>query len=125
MNKTNSFFISFLVGGAIGSVVALLYAPKSGKHLRNDISRKTNEIIEEGRKKTAKTWNGAKEKVESTIENANDYLNEGMEKVARKSEKVKNAIKSGVNAYNDERKAGDNQSRTLKEDYENSNNQIT
>ncbi len=125
MNKTKSFFFSFLVGGAIGSVIALLYAPKSGKNLRNDISRKTNEIIEEGRKKTTKTWNGAKEKVESTIENANDYLNEGMEKVARKSEKVKNAVKSGMNAYSDERKSGDNQSSTHKEDYDNSNNQIT
>ena len=125
MNKTKSFFFSFLVGGAIGSIIALLYAPKSGKHLRNDIVKKTNEMIEEGRKKTSKTWNGAKEKVESTIENANDYLNEGMEKVARKSEKVKNALKSGIKAYSDERNSGNNQSSTLKEDYENSNNQIT
>ena len=86
MNKAKSFFISFLAGGVIGSVIALLYAPKPGKHLRKDIVRKSNELIEEGRKKTSKTWNGAKEKVENTIENANEFLNEGMEKVTRKSE---------------------------------------
>ncbi len=103
---TKGLFIGFLVGGAIGSTIALLYAPKSGKHLRNDISRKTNELLEEGKKKTFDTWNDAKEMAENTFDNANDFLNTGMEKITRKTEKVKDALKSGYNAYSEKRKSG-------------------
>ncbi len=103
ITKTTGLVTSFLLGGAIGGAIALLYAPQSGKHLRNDISRKTNELIDEGKKKTNDSWNDAKEKVESSIESANDFLNSGKEKIVRKVEKVKDAVKAGSNAYNDER----------------------
>jgi gas vesicle protein len=33
-----------LTGGVIGSAIALLYAPKKGKHLRADISQKAGEL---------------------------------------------------------------------------------
>ena len=46
MKKTKWVFISFLFGGAIGSSIALLYAPESGKHLRNDISDENKEFFE-------------------------------------------------------------------------------
>ena len=110
INKTKGILISFVLGGAIGSAIALLYAPKSGKHLRNDISRKTNELIDEGKKISYDTWNGAKEKVESTIDSANELLNTGMEKIGRKKDKVIDALKTGISAYEEERKSGKNQS---------------
>lgn len=101
MNKSKGILFSFLLGGAIGGAIALLYAPMSGKHFRNDISRKTNDFIEEGKKKTYDTWNGAKEKVESSMESANDLLNTGKEKFDRKVEKVKYAFKAGIYSYYD------------------------
>jgi len=94
IKRINGFFMSFLLGGAIGSVIALLYAPKQGRLLRNDISRKTNDLIEEGKKITFDSWNSAKGKAESTIESANDFLNTGKEKIARKTEKIKGALQS-------------------------------
>jgi len=123
IKSTKGFFISFLLGGAIGSVIALLYAPKSGKHLRNDISRKTNELIEEGKKMSFDSLNEVKEKAESTLDSANDFLNTGMEKITRKTKKVKDALNSGVNAYNDERESGKNQSSSFMEDDENTHMQ--
>lgn len=33
-------FLGFLAGGIVGGVLALLYAPKSGKELRQDIRNK-------------------------------------------------------------------------------------
>ena len=36
-NLAKGFLIGFLAGGAVGAVVALLTAPKSGKELRADI----------------------------------------------------------------------------------------
>jgi len=35
--KEGSMLVPFLVGGLIGAIVALLYAPKAGKELRKDI----------------------------------------------------------------------------------------
>ena len=118
MKTINGFFASFLLGGVIGSTLALLYAPKSGKHLRNDISRKTNDLFEEGKKITIDSWNGVKEKTESTIESMNDFLKTGMEKIAGKTEKVKESLKAGVNAYNDEKKTVNSQNSMYKENVE-------
>ena len=123
--KLNGLFISFLVGGAVGSAIALLYAPKSGKQLRSDISRKTSDLIDQGKKLTYDSWSDAKEAAESTFESANDFLNTGMEKIAHKTEKVKDAIRTGFNAYNDKRKSGNNQSSLYMEDVENTHKQRT
>jgi len=125
IKKTKGFFISFLLGGAVGGVLALLYAPKQGKLLRNDISRKTNELIEEGKKKTLDLWNGAEELAESTFDSANDFLNTGMEKIVRKTEKIKGAFKSGFSAYNNESGTGNHESSSFTENAEDPNTQIT
>ena len=103
MRTINGIFISFILGGAIGSAIALLYAPKSGKHLRNDISQKTNALIKEGKKITAETWDSAKEKAESVLDSANDFLSTGADKIMRNTEKVRDSVKAGVSAYNNER----------------------
>lgn len=106
MNKTSGILTSFLLGGAVGGAIALMFAPKSGKHLRGDISRKTNELIEEGKKKSFDSWNGAKEKAENTIDRANDFLNTGVEKIVGKTKKVKDSLESGLKTFNDERNDG-------------------
>lgn len=38
--------IGFLSGAALGSVIALLYAPQKGKHLRAQIRRKSSEVAD-------------------------------------------------------------------------------
>lgn len=50
--------LAFLLGGAIGACLGLLFAPKSGKETRkkvkiffDDIGEKTGELIEEGKEK--------------------------------------------------------------------------
>jgi len=39
--------IGFLTGAAVGSIIALLYAPKSGKELRSDIKNKSQEFMDD------------------------------------------------------------------------------
>jgi gas vesicle protein len=95
IKRTGKIIISFMLGSAFGSAIALLYAPKAGKYLRNDISRKTNELIEDGRKITYDTWNGIQQRAERTIESTGDFINTSMEKISRKTEKVKDALSSG------------------------------
>lgn len=125
MKRINAFFVSFLVGSAVGSTIALLYAPKPGKYLRNDISRKTNEMLEDGKKLTSDTWNGAKKAAESTLENANDFLNTGVEKITNKTEKIKEAFQSGIDTFKDERRSKKIKNNLYDEDVENIHTRIT
>jgi gas vesicle protein len=126
IKQVNSIFLSFLLGGAVGGAIALLYAPKSGEQLRKDIKKTTNDLYEDGRKKTYESWNDAKEKAENIIDSANDVLSSNMEKIVRKSENLREALKSGVNAYNDEIRYGNNHNRsTSKEDMGMTNKQAT
>jgi gas vesicle protein len=113
IKRTTWYLASFLLGGAIGGAIALLYAPESGKHLRRDISRKTNDLIEDGKKMAYDSWNDAKDKAESTIEIAKDYLNTNVDKIVRKTEKAKDALKCGFDAYNNEIKSGNEQDSSL------------
>lgn len=119
IKKANGIFMSFLLGGVIGSTIALLYAPKTGKHLRDDISTKTNKLIKQGKKKTIDTYKDAREIAGETIESANDFINNSLEKIGHNTDKVKEAFKSGFNVFNDERKSSKNQSVTSMDDVKN------
>ncbi|MDD5360731.1 MAG: YtxH domain-containing protein [Ignavibacteria bacterium] len=103
IKRVNEIFLSFLIGGVIGSSLALLYAPVPGKKLRNDIRKKTNEIIKDGKEKANYAWNEAKEKAEKILESANDVISTNVDKIVHNTENIKDAVKSGINAYKDER----------------------
>jgi len=47
MKTGNSFLTGLLTGAAIGGIIALLYAPKSGKETREDIKSKFAELEKE------------------------------------------------------------------------------
>jgi gas vesicle protein len=47
MKSGNSFLTGLLAGAAIGGIVALLYAPKSGKETREQIKKKFEELEKE------------------------------------------------------------------------------
>jgi len=54
-------FVGLLIGGALGALAGILFAPKSGKELRKDIKKKGNEILEDGKELYADTNAKAKE----------------------------------------------------------------
>jgi len=78
-NVAKGFLIGFLAGGAIGAVVALLTAPKSGKELRADIKLRSEEYLDEAEKYLSE----AKDK-------ARELINEGK----KKSERIINDARS-------------------------------
>jgi gas vesicle protein len=47
MKNTGSFITGLLAGAAIGGVIALLYAPKSGKDTREQIKQKLEDLEKE------------------------------------------------------------------------------
>lgn len=91
---TSGFFMGVLVGGAVGAVVALLLAPKSGKELRRDIAEtgedlmdkasnlvgkteeQVDESLNEGRIRAQRIVTSARQQAESILSNAEHVLNE-------------------------------------------------
>ena len=132
-NKTaKGLLLGFVTGGIVGAALALLYAPKSGKELRNDIKIKKDELmddtteylhiakskatdlINEGRRKSEELISDAKKKAGTLIDDANSILNDAKEKatttneatkdkLTTESDKVKDAFKAGLDAYNQEK----------------------
>ena len=43
-----------IIGGLIGAVLGILYAPKSGKETREDIARKTEDLLDKAKEEYEK-----------------------------------------------------------------------
>jgi len=65
MNKDNAigFGIGLLTGAIIGGVIALLYAPKTGKETRQLIKDKAIEVADTAKEKASEVVDTVKEKV--------------------------------------------------------------
>ena len=46
-NSSKGLLLGFLAGGVVGAIAALLYAPKAGRELRNDIRSKSDEYYDD------------------------------------------------------------------------------
>ncbi len=128
MNENNGtskvFFLGLLTGGAIGAMLALLYAPKSGKELRRDIKAKKDELItnagtvideareklsevsSEAKKRSEQVISDVKEKAGSLLQDADKVLSgvkDRANSVVDGGLKVKEAVQAGVDAFKHER----------------------
>ena len=76
--------LAFAVGLGVGAAVALLFAPKAGEELRNDISEGVNDGVNQIRS----TGKELKRKVQRLADTAQDQV-----------DRVQDAIDAGENAY--------------------------
>jgi gas vesicle protein len=120
--KNNDLLKGLFIGGLIGVVLGILYAPKSGKETREDIARKADELLgkakEEYEKAVEKSKTAyetavkhlkgleisAKEKVEEVEGKVSEFTNLGAEAISGNKNRLKKAIDSGVEAYREENK---------------------
>ena len=115
-----------LIGGGIGAVLALLFAPKSGEELRSDIADATRKGIDKSREAAQQIGDRAGEYYEQTRERAGEFYSQASEKAAglysQAAEKVSEvaqtardtatrqtstmaaAIDAGKKAYQDEKR---------------------
>ena len=80
-----------LIGGGIGAVIALLFAPKSGVELRGDIADATRKGIEKGKEAAAQIQDRAGEYYEVTKERAGELYQTAQEKASEIGEKARSA----------------------------------
>jgi gas vesicle protein len=69
----------FLVGAGIGAVLALLFAPKSGEELRNDIADATRKGIDRSREAAQQLGTKAGEYYDATKQKAGEYYDTARE----------------------------------------------
>ncbi len=106
--------IGAILGGAIGAVTALLFAPKSGEELRKDIADKSSEIydktsdymgtmqatvgttvsntVNEGKIKAQSIIDSARAQAENLLANAESALHDAKEKAGSAKGNVKDRI---------------------------------
>jgi len=104
-----------LIGGGIGAILALLFAPKSGQELRSDIADATRKGIDRSREAAQQLGERAGEYYETTRERAAELYSQAAERVgevantaretaSRKTATVAAAIDAGKKAYQEEKR---------------------
>ncbi|CAN5196255.1 hypothetical protein BH20ACI2_BH20ACI2_13380 [soil metagenome] len=88
-----------LVGGGIGAVLALLFAPKSGEELREDIADATRKGIEKSKVAATQIQEKAGEYYEVSREKAGELYQTAAEKAGELSEKAKSVAASTANPF--------------------------
>ncbi len=71
-----------LVGGGIGAILALLFAPKSGTELRGDIADATRKGVEKGKETAALVGERAGEYYEVTRDKAGELVSTAQDKAS-------------------------------------------
>src|SRR5690349_1346102 len=88
-----------LIGGGIGAVIALLFAPKSGTELREDIADATRKGIEKSKETAAQLQERAGEYYEVGRERANELYQTAQERAGEVAEKAKSAAARTANPF--------------------------
>lgn len=113
-NFARGMLIGTLIGGAIGAVTALLFAPKSGVELRADIAKKSNELydnaldiygdvernlnrvvintVNQGKEKAEGIVSTARNEAEKLLKNAESILKDAKSKASSAKEQVEERI---------------------------------
>jgi gas vesicle protein len=110
-----------LVGGGIGAILALLFAPKSGEELRGDIADVTRKGIEKSREAAVQFQEKAGDYYEVSRDKAAELYQTAQEKAADLSEKARAAavrtanpfsaaIEAGKDAYTEEKRKNESKS---------------
>jgi gas vesicle protein len=86
-NPQGHFFTGFLIGGVLGALAGIFFAPKSGKELRSDIKEKGSEVLKDAKEiyadastKAKEIIEEAKHQAEKLKKEADRYLSEARQK---------------------------------------------
>ncbi|MFZ1036455.1 MAG: YtxH domain-containing protein [Smithella sp.] len=122
MSERNSDLLKGLfVGGLIGMVLGVLFAPKSGKETREDITREADELLVKAKEEYGKAIEKIKtahdtsvnklknlgttveEKAVEVESKASEFAHLGAEVIKSNKNRLKMAIDAGLEAYREEK----------------------
>src|ERR671929_2379833 len=82
----------FVIGASVGAVVALLFAPKSGRELREDLADATRKGVDRARETGAQLSARAGEYYETASARAGELASSARDAVSRRGEVFSSAI---------------------------------
>ena len=121
------FLLGALVGGAVGAITALLFAPKPGREFRDELSYRSKDLLEKGQNifggqdndsshipndgklQADAVVRNAREKADDLLHNAEQMLRDAKSKAHNASgsvtdglHKIKDAAAAGIEAFKQE-----------------------
>jgi len=99
--RTNDLLTGVLIGGLIGAALGVLFAPKSGKETREDIARKTDELLFKAKEEYETALEKSKYLYEAAVKKAQGFQSLAHEKVGDVEETVTELTEKGKEAFLD------------------------
>ncbi len=100
-NQIEGFIKGIILGGIVGAVAGILYAPKSGRKTRDDISGKAEELLTKAKKEYEATLKKSSEAYESAVKQLKQLESSVKEKVGEMEEKVDELSELGKESLQD------------------------
>src|SRR5215813_1827518 len=97
-DRDGSGFLWFLAGLGIGAAVGILYAPKSGDELRQQL----RDVADDGR-------DAVRERARQAREQAGTWADKGREYLNQQKEQIRSAVEAGRQAYREATAEGEAQ----------------
>jgi gas vesicle protein len=94
-NQQDHFFMGLLIGGVLGALAGIFFAPKSGKELRSELKEKGSEVLKEGKEIYADAGTKAKEIIEEAKHQAEELKKEADRYLSDARKKAKEILARG------------------------------
>ena len=119
--RGTDFAKGLFIGGLIGAILGILYAPKSGRETREDISKRKDELIAKAKEEYEQALEKSKRAYEAAMERLNEAAltarappeavggkvgeikERGKETLEDGKSRLKRAIDAGVDAFKEEK----------------------
>ncbi|MCE5211407.1 MAG: YtxH domain-containing protein [Deltaproteobacteria bacterium] len=98
MDKDSDLLKGLFIGGLIGIALGLLFAPKSGKETREDITRRANKMLAKAKEEYEKAAGKSKLAYEASLKNLQNLNVSAKEKAGEIGNKVSEAVQQGAEA---------------------------
>ncbi len=105
-NNSGDKFLYFLAGAGIGAVLALLFAPKSGRETRELIARTATDSRDYLSNKVNEGRQFVEEKGRKASDDFSSFVDKSKEAVQRQKEQLTAAFEAGKAAYREEKGMG-------------------
>ena len=116
--RNGGFFKGLFIGGLIGTIIGVLYAPKSGKETREELARQADEIITKAKEdfeKNEETYDKELKRLKNMESSVRDksseveskiieFAHQSADTVKDGKKRLKKAIDKGVEAYREKQK---------------------
>lgn len=99
--QIEGFIKGVFLGGVIGAVIGILYAPQSGKKTREDINRTAEELLAKAKQEYEATLKKSGKAYESAVKQLNHLKSSTKDKVGEMEEKVEELTELGKEALHE------------------------